>query len=67
MSDVLRTPEERFQNLPDFPYAPTYRDDLTGFERLRMHYVDAGPPDAGHFVQEWGEEIARRALSFFGA
>lgn len=62
MSEVLRTPEERFQNLPDFPYAPTYRDDLTGFERLRMHYADAG-----HFVQEWGDEIARRALAFFGA
>ena len=23
-------------------------------------------PDAGHFVQEWGEDIARRALSAFG-
>jgi len=24
-------------------------------------------PQAGHFVQEWGDEIARRALSAFGA
>jgi len=45
MSDVLRTPEERFQNLPDFPYAPNYREDLAGFGRLRMHYLDAGPPE----------------------
>jgi pimeloyl-ACP methyl ester carboxylesterase len=42
---VLRTPEERFQNLPDFPYTPNYREDLAGFGRLRMHYVDAGPPE----------------------
>jgi haloalkane dehalogenase len=40
-----RTPEERFQNLPDFPYAPHYREDLAGFGRLRMHYLDAGPPE----------------------
>jgi len=46
MSDVLRTPEERFQNLPDFPHAPNYREDLAGFGRLRMHFMDAGPPDA---------------------
>jgi hypothetical protein len=24
-------------------------------------------PHAGHFVQEWGEEVAERALAAFGA
>jgi haloalkane dehalogenase/tRNA(adenine34) deaminase len=48
MSDVLRTPEERFNDLPDFPYAPNYLDDLKGYESLRMHYVDEGPRDAAH-------------------
>ena len=38
---VLRTPEERFQNLPGFSYAPKYAD----VEGLRMAYVEAG---AGH-------------------
>ena len=28
MTDVLRTPDERFNELPDFPYAPNYLDDL---------------------------------------
>ena len=48
MSDVLRTPEERFNDLPDFPYAPNYLDDLNGYESLRMHYVDEGPRDAAN-------------------
>ena len=43
--DALRTPDERFANLPDWPYAPHYRDDLPGFEGLRLHYVDEGPAD----------------------
>jgi haloalkane dehalogenase len=35
---VLRTPEERFANLPDFPYRPHYVE-VNG---LRMHYLDEG-------------------------
>jgi pimeloyl-ACP methyl ester carboxylesterase len=46
MTEVLRTPAERFKDLPDFPFSPHYLDDLKGFEGLRMHYVDAGPSDA---------------------
>ena len=48
MTEVLRTPEERFRDLPDFPYPPHYLDDLTGYEGLRMHYVDEGPQDAAN-------------------
>lgn len=36
---ILRTPDERFQNLPDFPYAPHY---TTVLNNLRMHYLDEG-------------------------
>ncbi len=43
---VLRTPDERFANLPDWPWAPRYVDDLPGYEGLRVHYVDEGPADA---------------------
>lgn len=39
---VLRTPDERFANLPDFDYPPNYVDDLKGYEDLRVHYVDIG-------------------------
>jgi haloalkane dehalogenase len=44
--EALRTPEERFADLPGFGYAPSYVDDLDGYEGLRAHYVDAGPADA---------------------
>ena len=44
----LRTPEARFADLPDWPYAPRYIEDLPGFEGLRAHYVDEGPRDAAH-------------------
>jgi len=46
MVDAYRTPDERFENLPDFPFEPRYIDDLAGYEGLRMHYVDEGPADA---------------------
>lgn len=36
---ILRTPDERFRNLPGYPFTPNY---LTLGE-LRMHYVDEGP------------------------
>lgn len=41
---ALRTPDERFAQLPDFPHAPHYLmvDDTEGGE-LRMHYLDEGP------------------------
>ena len=47
---VVRTPDERFEALPDFPFEPHYVeiDDGEG-GRLRVHYVDEGPRD-GHTV-----------------
>ena len=35
---VIRTPDERFSRLPDFPFAPHYIE-ING---LRIHYVDEG-------------------------
>ncbi len=43
---VLRTPEERFAQLPGFPWTPRYLEGLPGFEGLRLHTVDEGPRDA---------------------
>ena len=37
-----RTPDERFENLPGFDYAPHYFEH----DELRMHFVDEGPRDA---------------------
>jgi len=36
--DVYRTPEERFHDLPGYPYAPNYFE----WEGLRLHYLDEG-------------------------
>jgi len=44
--DALRTPEDRFAGLADFPFTPHYVRDLAGYEGLRMAYVDEGPLDA---------------------
>ena len=43
---AIRTPEERFAYLPNFPYSPNYIESLPGYHGLRMHYVDEGPIDA---------------------
>ena len=42
MNDVLRTPDERFNHLPDYAFAPHYIGDLKGYPGLRLHYLDEG-------------------------
>ncbi len=46
---VLRTPDERFKNLPDYPYSPNWLpvSNPDGGEPLRLHYVDVGLIDGG--------------------
>lgn len=45
---ALRTPESRFEALPEFPFAPHYVElDDAEFGALRMHYLDEGPRE-GH-------------------
>ena len=46
MIKALRTPEDNFKNLYNFPFEPNYLDDLKGFEGLRMHYIDVGPKNS---------------------
>ncbi len=50
MTEALRTPDDRFDALPGFPFAPRYRDDLPGFAGLRMHYLDEGRADGPVFL-----------------
>jgi len=43
---VLRTPDDRFQNLPGYPFEPHYTDVPDGDGgSLRIHHVDEGPRD----------------------
>lgn len=47
----LRTADERFENLPDYPFAPNYLQ----LGALRMHYVDEGPRQAPVVLMLHGE------------
>ncbi|MGD9075057.1 MAG: haloalkane dehalogenase [Desulfobacteraceae bacterium] len=56
MTQVLRTPDECFADLPGFPFSPHYVKDLEGYQGLRMHYLDEGPRDANQvFLSLHGE------------
>ncbi|MDP3521529.1 MAG: tRNA adenosine(34) deaminase TadA [Hydrogenophaga sp.] len=44
--DALRTPDERFANLPGCPWAPHYLSDLPSLAGLRLHHLDEGPQEA---------------------
>ncbi len=54
--DILRTPDERFASLADYPFAPRYTnitaDDGTP---LRIHHVDEGPRDGALVLCMHGE------------
>jgi haloalkane dehalogenase len=53
---ILRTPDDRFANLPDYPFAPHYLNirDADG-TTLRIHMVDEGPPGAEPVLMLHGE------------
>jgi haloalkane dehalogenase len=51
VTEVFRTPDERFQGLPGYDFAPHY----TEIDGLRMHYVDEGPRGGTPIVCFHGE------------
>lgn len=57
--DVRRTPDDRFTDLPDFPYEPRYvtvhAAGAGAAHPLRMHYVDEGPRAAPPVLLLHGE------------
>src|ERR1700761_5438880 len=53
---VLRTPDERFTSLPDFPFAPHYTEVAAeDGTQLRLHYLDEGPRDGTPVLLLHGE------------
>ena len=53
---TLRTPDDRFANLPDFPFGPHYLDVPDGEGgSLRVHYLDEGPRDGETVLLMHGE------------
>lgn len=56
--DILRTPDERFAALPDFPFTPYYVEVASGDDdgtTLRVHYLDEGPADGEVVLLMHGE------------
>ena len=43
---ILRTPDARFENLEDYPFAPNYTTiETQDGSELRIHHIDEGPTD----------------------
>lgn len=60
--DVIRTPDECFENLPDYDFSPHYAsipadpsDAGADEATLRVHYLDEGPRDAAPVLLMHGE------------
>jgi haloalkane dehalogenase len=53
---LLRTPDSRFQSLPDYDFEPSYSEisDRDGTD-IRIHAIDAGPRDAAPVLLMHGE------------
>ena len=49
--EILRTPDERFSNLPGYAFEPHYVE----VDGLRVHYVDEGPASAEPVLMLHGE------------
>jgi haloalkane dehalogenase len=64
--DVLRTPPERFADLPDYAFAPRYAGVESGLE---MHFVDEGPRGAPPILMLHGEPswsfLYRKMIAIF--
>ena len=53
---VLRTPDERFDGLAGYSFAPHYLDVAShGGPALRLHYVDEGPREGAPVLLMHGE------------
>ena len=65
--EILRTPDERFENLQDFPFKPNYMQ----IGDFRVHYLDEGPSDGLPILLIHGEPtwsyLFRKMIPIFTA
>jgi haloalkane dehalogenase len=65
--DCVRTPDERFENLPGYPFEPHYAE----VDGLRIHYVDEGPRNGAVILMLHGEPswsyLYRKMIPIFAA
>ena len=72
MTNALRTPDDRFADLGDFPFSPNYVEvPNPDGGPLRMHYVDEGPPAAPPILCLHGQPtwsyLYRKMIPLFAA
>src|ERR1700722_1484924 len=69
MTTILKTPAERFANLPGFAWHGYSRYDLPGYSGLAMSYLDEGPRTAPVFLCLHGQPtwsyLYRRMMPHF--
>ncbi|MGB7102784.1 MAG: haloalkane dehalogenase [Xanthobacteraceae bacterium] len=69
MTKILRTPPDRFGNLPGFPWQAQSRNELPGYSGLAMSYLDEGPRKAPVFLCLHGQPtwsyLYRRMIPHF--
>lgn len=55
--ELLRTPDDRFENLPDYPFKPNYLTIIDRSENvgIRVHYIDEGAPASQTVLMLHGE------------
>ncbi|CAN5263464.1 haloalkane dehalogenase [soil metagenome] len=54
--EVIRTPDDRFANLPGYPFEAHYAEIPSGTgDTLRVHYLDEGPAEAAPILLLHGE------------
>ena len=55
---ILRTPDERFEGITDFPYEPHYTNIKTkDGSDLRIHHIDEGPRDGPILLAMHGQPV----------
>lgn len=56
--EILRTPDERFENLPGYDFTPNYADVDDGEgHTVRMHYLDEGPKGGQIILAMHGQPV----------
>jgi haloalkane dehalogenase len=67
--ELLRTPDERFENLPDYTFEPNYVQVGEKGLSIRLHYVDEGTEEADLVLLMHGEPswsfLYRHMISIF--
>jgi haloalkane dehalogenase len=55
--ELLRTLDDRFENLPDYPFKPNYLTIIDRSENvgIRVHYIDEGAPTSQTVLMLHGE------------